>query len=110
MPPNRTLPVRVQRHFSPLAVSTIFRHERFLCPSPLSYHAVFSLDEHLPSGCPTDPAVADNLSMNLAKSKIPKPPGEVTRIERGGYNLQLALGWSDEQYKRLQVSLTRIII
>ena len=34
---------------------------------------------------------------------IPKPPGEVSRPKRGGYNLQKALGWPDPKFGKLQV-------
>ncbi|EJD43080.1 hypothetical protein AURDEDRAFT_167758 [Auricularia subglabra TFB-10046 SS5] len=33
---------------------------------------------------------------------IPKPPGQVTRIRRGGYTLIEALGWDLEYYKNVQ--------
>ncbi|EJD41723.1 hypothetical protein AURDEDRAFT_169149 [Auricularia subglabra TFB-10046 SS5] len=33
---------------------------------------------------------------------IPKPPGQVTRLKRGGYSLISALGWDNEQYIRVQ--------
>jgi hypothetical protein len=35
--------------------------------------------------------------------KIRKPVGEVSRPGRGGYNLQVALGWSSKEYKKLKV-------
>ncbi len=35
---------------------------------------------------------------------IPKPPGEVTRLSRGGYNLREAVDWSKEQFEDIQVS------
>lgn len=34
---------------------------------------------------------------------IPKPPGQVTRLRRGGYTLIEALGWDEEYYKNVQV-------
>ncbi|KAJ3831653.1 hypothetical protein F5878DRAFT_549272 [Lentinula raphanica] len=34
---------------------------------------------------------------------IPKPPGEVGRPNRGGYNLCDALGWPKDEYKVVQV-------
>jgi hypothetical protein len=35
--------------------------------------------------------------------KIPKPDGEAGRPGRGGYNLEVALGWSPKLYKKLKV-------
>jgi hypothetical protein len=39
-------------------------------------------------------------------SKIPKPPGEVTRLSRGGYSLRKALGWDERLYEEVQVIST----
>jgi hypothetical protein len=39
-----------------------------------------------------------------AHSKIPKPPGAVTRITRGGYSLKKELRWDPTQYEAVQVS------
>ncbi|KAE9382796.1 hypothetical protein BT96DRAFT_1010027 [Gymnopus androsaceus JB14] len=35
--------------------------------------------------------------------KIPKPVGEVGRPGRGGYNLEVALGWQKEKFTRVKV-------
>ena len=35
---------------------------------------------------------------------IPKPPGEAGRPKRGGYNLELELGWDSRRYHKLRVS------
>jgi hypothetical protein len=40
--------------------------------------------------------------------KIPKPPGELTRLSRGGYSLERALGWDQERYRKIQVSLSLV--
>ena len=37
--------------------------------------------------------------------EIPKPRGEVGRLSRGGYNLQSALGWTDNLYTEVLVSI-----
>jgi hypothetical protein len=34
---------------------------------------------------------------------IPKPEGESGRLNRGGYNLQDALGWNSRQFKKVKV-------
>ena len=36
--------------------------------------------------------------------KIPKPPGDVTRVKRGGYRLSEAVRWDDRTYKDVRVS------
>jgi hypothetical protein len=36
--------------------------------------------------------------------KIPKPPGEAGRPGRGGYNLQVKLGWHPKDYVKVRVS------
>jgi hypothetical protein len=36
---------------------------------------------------------------------IPKPEGEAGRPGRGGYNLEKALGWPRDEYRRLKVRL-----
>lgn len=37
--------------------------------------------------------------------KIPKPDGEVGRPGRGGYNLEVALGWQKEKFAKVKVSV-----
>lgn len=37
---------------------------------------------------------------------IPKPPGDVARPNRGGYNLAKALGWPNEKFEKLRVCFT----
>lgn len=43
--------------------------------------------------------------VSARKSYIAKPHGEVSRISRGGYNLEEALGWSKADYTAVQVFL-----
>ena len=43
--------------------------------------------------------------LNNELTKIPKPPGEAGRPGSGGYNLKDALGWSKQDYDKVQVSL-----
>ncbi|KAJ3891175.1 hypothetical protein GG344DRAFT_77160 [Lentinula edodes] len=38
-----------------------------------------------------------------SSAKIPKPPGEVGRPGRGGYNLRKTLGWSKQDYDDVKV-------
>lgn len=41
----------------------------------------------------------------LPDSQIPKPPGEVARLSRGGYSLAKVLMWDEEFYSEVQVHL-----
>lgn len=42
-------------------------------------------------------------SVNSREGMIPKPEGESGRLNRGGYNLQDALGWNSRQFKKVKV-------
>lgn len=42
-------------------------------------------------------------SVNSKEGMIPKPEGESGRLNRGGYNLQDALGWNSRQFKKVKV-------
>jgi hypothetical protein len=42
-------------------------------------------------------------SVNSKDGLIPKPRGEWGRPNRGGYNLEKALGWNPRQYKKAKV-------
>ncbi|KAG2115432.1 hypothetical protein BD769DRAFT_1322689, partial [Suillus cothurnatus] len=41
-------------------------------------------------------------------AKIPKPQGEVSRISRGGYNLQEALGWPAAEYEETRAFVSQL--
>jgi hypothetical protein len=43
-------------------------------------------------------------------AKIPKPRGEVSRISRGGYNLQEALGWPAAEYEETRVRILPTVV
>ena len=47
--------------------------------------------------------VADDNTGGPDSALIPKPPGEVTRVNRGGYNLDDTLGWAPEILDGLKV-------
>ena len=88
---------RARRQYCPLTFTTVFlKEELLLCP-PLTFTRVFYYD--IPSS-PLEPVT----SGPSRPRKIPKPPGEVTRLNRGGYNLQDKLNVSPTQYKIIQVS------
>ncbi|KAG2137102.1 uncharacterized protein EDB93DRAFT_1253719 [Suillus bovinus] len=50
-----------------------------------------------------NPSAAQSPVPNLLPSKILKPQGEVTRISRGGYNLQVTLGWPVADYEETRL-------
>jgi hypothetical protein len=61
-------------------------------------------DEGL-SDCDSDLSDLSSLPDNdQEKAKIPKPPGEAGRKNSGGFNLEEALGWTEEKYNKLTVS------
>jgi hypothetical protein len=39
----------------------------------------------------------------VAAVTVPKPPGQVTEISKGGYSLEDVLQWPDGQYTKVQV-------
>jgi len=61
----------------------------------------------MPAPIPTQIPSSDALGVpkSMPYRKIPKPPGELTRLSRGGYSLERALGWDQERYRKVQVSL-----
>lgn len=100
MPAIRALGSRIHRHFSPLTVRTVFKPERFRTPSPIDFQMQYSVGPHNSK----DPPANTLASTSRMYPLVPKPPGEVSRIKRGGYTLQKVLMWDDEEYKNRQVS------
>lgn len=96
---------RFQCHFPPLSNRSIFRGEALLTGIPLATRTAFSFEEE-PAPQRSLPSAGDRSSRKL----IPKPPGEVSRLSRGGYNLGETLGWSKEDYGAVRVCLTRFRI
>ena len=47
----------------------------------------------------------NNEQLSAAGCKIPKPKGELSRLKRGGYSLKGTLGWDNEFYQAVQVSI-----
>jgi hypothetical protein len=101
MPRVSVTSYRVQRYYHPLTIHARFSPERVLTPEPMSKDMVFPR-EH--DGCqPRLQGLVDPGPINDDTS-IPKPPGEVTRLRRGGYSLISALGWQEERYDEVQAS------
>jgi hypothetical protein len=93
---------RHYRHFKPLTIHCEFPPERTYTPPQLTQHKVFTLDAD--SSARLNSSLAQAPVPTAARSKIPKPRGEVSRINRGGYNLQDTLGWPSSEYEEIRVS------
>lgn len=91
-----TVYTRAHRHFCPLVFNTLFLREGLLICPPLTFTRVFIRE------APRSPSVQPTLGSSRPQ-KIPKPPGEVTRLKRGGYTLEDKLYVSHELYKTIQV-------
>lgn len=91
-----------KRHFGPLTMHCEFPPERALDPPILTQHKVFSRAVDLIP--PTMPGLPAPLTSS-APPKILKPRGEVSRLNRGGYNLQEKLGWSLSEYEDIRVGV-----
>jgi hypothetical protein len=65
-------------------------------PSPISDLT----DSEASSTCSTSEASEGPSDLG---EPIPKPPGDVARPKRGGYNLAKALGWPNEKLEKLRV-------
>lgn len=50
------------------------------------------------------PAKTYFTAMTPNQERVPKPPGEVARPNRNGYQLLATLAWPVEVYKEIQVS------
>lgn len=94
---------RYCRHFKPLTIHCEFPTERSYTPPPLTQHQVFSRDIDSSSPDAAEQILPAAQLPDPLPSKIPKPRGEVSRISRGGYNLQEALGWPASEYEETRV-------
>ncbi|KAG1853459.1 hypothetical protein DFJ58DRAFT_660860 [Suillus subalutaceus] len=90
---------RYNRHFVPLTMHCEFPPERALDPPVLTQHKVFSREVNLIP--PTMLGLPTPLTSS-APPKILKPRGEVSCVNRGGYNLQEKLGWSLSEYEEVR--------
>ncbi|KAG2341224.1 hypothetical protein BDR05DRAFT_949826 [Suillus weaverae] len=91
-------------HFKPLTIHCEFPPERGYSPPPLMQHQVFShdTDSSSPDGVEQIPPAVP------LPSKIPKPRGEVSRLSRGGYNLQETLGWPASEYEETHAFVSQL--
>ncbi|KAI5984814.1 hypothetical protein EDC04DRAFT_2615578 [Pisolithus marmoratus] len=81
-------------------------------PAPAGKQKLVTI-ENLPSDsehsesspAPSESSLSSLESEPGADDKIPKPSGEVGRPGHGGYNLEEQLGWGEDGFKRLKVSV-----
>ncbi|KAG2103036.1 hypothetical protein BD769DRAFT_1367410 [Suillus cothurnatus] len=90
---------RYNRHFVPLTMHCDFPPEHPLDPPVLTQHKVFP--QEVNSIPPAMPGLPAPLTLS-APPKILKPRGEVSRLNRGGHNLQEKLGWSLSEYEEVR--------
>ncbi|THH11687.1 hypothetical protein EW146_g7956 [Bondarzewia mesenterica] len=89
----------IQCYFHPLLYHARFSPERLLIPPVLSVRTVF-----LPE---TDRQLASAVGNHVepGSTLIPKPNGEVTRLNRDGYNLKSILNWAEDMYELIMASI-----
>ncbi|KLO03917.1 hypothetical protein SCHPADRAFT_795801, partial [Schizopora paradoxa] len=94
----------IQRHFPPLTSRSMFRKEALRIGSPLTWRTIFPFAD----GVVLCPERTSSSTPVITKATIPKPHGEVSRLSRGGYNLEEALGWSKNEYATIQKEIREI--
>ena len=52
----------------------------------------------------SDTEILDVEKTTMSSQEIVKPKGEAGRSKSGGYNLQVAMGWEDEEFAKFTVS------
>lgn len=126
MPPQRTETTRshVQRCYPPLTIRARFSPERLISPpGTLTLRRTFPITESPHSISTHESTVAGTPEVRTAARTpvdisnqndsgwgptrsvpIPKPRGEVARLNRGGFNLKESLGWSTDVYDMVKVS------
>ncbi|KIJ09722.1 hypothetical protein PAXINDRAFT_17198 [Paxillus involutus ATCC 200175] len=88
------------RYFRPLTSQSVFPPERAISPPALTQHKVFPREEF--PALQIQELVSSTATVTQARVLIPKPRGEVSRINRGGYNLQDKLGWPAVEYDEIR--------
>ncbi|KAF9232693.1 hypothetical protein BU15DRAFT_54737 [Melanogaster broomeanus] len=96
---------KFHRHFCPLTCQSIFPPEHAISPPPLTQHRVFPREEILAQPHNLQPIP---LPSTQPKTLIPKPRGDVSRINRGGYNLQQKLGWPTAEYDEIRAFVSHL--
>ena len=52
----------------------------------------------------SDAGISDVEETEMSLYKILKPKGEAGRSNSGGYNLQVAMGWENEEFAKFNVN------
>ncbi|MDT7543714.1 MAG: hypothetical protein QOE33_3626 [Acidobacteriota bacterium] len=78
---------------TPITLRTAFPADTIPVKTPLALRFVW----------PVETAIPDAPEVQHKKKKIPKPQGELSRLSRGGYSLEKALGWEKSLYLQVQV-------
>ncbi|KAG6372573.1 hypothetical protein JVT61DRAFT_7686 [Boletus reticuloceps] len=102
MPKSTSYHWSFHRHFSPLVCQTAFPPERTITPPPLTQHKLFAREDLAVQSQLVEAPIPQQGSTPHIKVLIPKPRGEVSRINRGGYNLQEKLGWPATDYEEIR--------
>ncbi|KAF8547336.1 hypothetical protein OG21DRAFT_1389916, partial [Imleria badia] len=92
------------RYFSPLTQHSVFSLEHAVTSPPLMQHKIFPCKEPIVlenAAQPAQPQNPDPIPVPSCRVLIPKPWGEVSRINRGGYNLHERLGWQAAEYEEI---------
>jgi hypothetical protein len=102
----------IQRHYHPPTGRTRFSPERqLLDPALWSSRVIFKPDgglirirnEGANDNTPINDVFLDDTPCDATDSLISKPSGQVTRLNRDGYNLEDKLRWKHDFYSEVQV-------
>lgn len=109
MPPAPKFPSTIRaacifarKEYGPSPLQLRFSTERSLPARDTPLQTAFDLTT---SRAPLPPSITES-AIYPQHPKIRKPPGEVTRIKRGGYSLEKTLNWPDDSYARFQVGVS----
>ena len=97
-------PWSYHRYFSPLICQSVFPPERGVTPLPLTQHRIFPPKDAPITQVEVTEVVQTRNPASQAKVLIRKPCREVSRINRGSYNLYDTLGWPAANYEEIRVN------
>ncbi|TDL24058.1 hypothetical protein BD410DRAFT_802360 [Rickenella mellea] len=111
----------VQRCYPPLTLRVRFSPKRLMASAPaLTLRHIFDITEstgvqhsdrtsHQAARTPDARPEGDSGWGPTRSFPIRKPPGEVTRLKRGGYNLKDQVGWSQDIYDMVKEYLNELV-
>ncbi|KAG1736390.1 uncharacterized protein EDB91DRAFT_1055671 [Suillus paluster] len=100
--------LRYCRHFKPLTIHCEFPPECNYTPPPLTQHQLFSRNTDSSTSDAAQPITPVAQLPIPLPAKILKPRGDISRISRGGYNLQEALGWPASEYEETRAFVSQL--